>query len=111
MDSTQLGKFADDVLRDGQGADDIVAALDKYASAFDEWFRVRENLFSGAEPGANIEELKQIIEQHNKVLNVAQNLKGKTALDLKSLRQRGKSIIAYTDHLPKRVSLHAPRKG
>ncbi|MBX7145598.1 MAG: hypothetical protein K1X79_14195 [Oligoflexia bacterium] len=111
MDTAELNALAAAVMVEGLGPDAVVEAIEKYALGFDAWFNSREKLFASDKSETTVAELRSVVEQHNRVLAVAQNMQGKTALDLKGLRQRGKSIMAYTDHLPRRVSVHAPRKG
>lgn len=101
-------------------ADSVLAAVDpdvfvvvlaEYVSAFDEWVASLPGK-DGAPLSEEAEvEARLVIARHTSIVEAAEQLKGKTSQDLRALKQRGKRILAYADQLPKRISVHAHRKG
>jgi hypothetical protein len=87
-------------------------ALDLYIESFGKWHgdwkaRLLES--------SNDRDLKavgaEVAKQHSEVLRLAGELKESIAVSLRSLKRKGKGLIAYSDKLPKRISTIRPRKG
>lgn len=84
-----------------------------YSGAFELWSEGQLDLFENhVSPEANVrEDIEMLLAKHGQVIEKAQALLGKTASELKSLRARGKGVIKYLDHMPKRVSTIRGQKG
>ncbi len=103
--------LADAVLA-AEDPDNFVVVLAEYVSAFDEWVASLPVKKGAAPLSEQAEaEARLVIERHSAIVEAAERLKVKTNQDLRSLKQRGKRILAYADQLPKRISVHAHRKG
>lgn len=59
----------------------------------------------------DLTQLKKLETLHAKVLLQADKLKGEVGESLKGIRKIGKGIIAYSDSLPKRISLRGVKQG
>lgn len=96
-------------------AAELPQLLERYTEAFSKWYEAA-GLNPQGSPGITIAEnptqiLESVQATHDAVLRHASEAKALTAADLKSVRSKGKGILAYVDTLPKRVSLINPRKG
>lgn len=87
---------------------DRVAA---YSDAFQKWNVDNQQALMGTATGAEAESLRSLAKLHAKIIDLAEALKDKTSHDLKHLKRKGKGIMAYTDILPKRISIWTRRKG
>ncbi len=89
--------------------------IHQYSELFDSWFASAN--FSSPEPdtskmaGEMRTALGPVLAIHEAVLALASRAKDLTEAELKSLRTRGKGILAYVDTMPKKVSLTRGRKG
>ena len=61
--------------------------------------------------GVAREDLEQIGALHPQIISMALRLLGNTSIDLQQLQAKGKAILAYTDTLPKRVSMRSEKRG
>jgi hypothetical protein len=57
------------------------------------------------------EDLAQLEPLHSQVIAIAVGFLGDTSVELKQLQIKGKAILAYTDTLPKRVSMRSEKRG
>jgi hypothetical protein len=86
-----------------------IAAVEKYADAFAEWYQAGEGPDG---PGAcGRAELEGLAERHAQVVACVQALLAETAADMGGFHKKARGIMAYTDLLPKRISVAKLRKG
>lgn len=115
MEIDELLQMAESIsaLPDG---DEQTAVIEQYVDAFGEWFKLNEPLFraGGGAAGMQPAELKRVealAASHAEVMRRVERLLGETSLKLGSLHKKAKGIMAYTDFLPKRISVARARKG
>lgn len=108
--SSEMLALADAVLQE-HDADQFVALLASYVESFEGWFAALpiDNLDASSPEELGL--TKAVVEKHQEITKAAEQLQLKTSADLKILKMRGKQIMAYADQLPKRISVHAHRKG
>jgi len=85
-----------------------IAALEGYALALGEMLLALDSVSDQHKPEKS--ELEHISEIHQQVLEVATTLLGNTSVEIKNLKAKGKAFLAYTDTMPKRVSLRPEKK-
>lgn len=94
-----------------EGQEDLrLEMLEQYCAEFAEWFADNRELLE-ANDNIDVDKLRELECEHNKVLELAKSWQGAVAGDLRKLKVKGKGIIAYTDILPKRLSQMRPTKG
>lgn len=94
------------------GSDDVdvrISAIAEYVAALGEILRIIESSGNDADKPTS-EELSPLAELHSKVIENAVALLGSTSAEMKSLQSKGKAILAYTDTMPKRVSVRPQKK-
>lgn len=111
LDTTALLATANSVLEAGISEDQLISRLEEYAQSFDLWFKSNQEALNGAASTEEKSQFGQLGLLHVAIIDRALTLKNKASLDLKNLRKLGKGIMAYTDQLPKSVSIHGTRKG
>ena len=92
-------------------ADEFLNKVAGYAEAFEIWKLGHSQELSGAIPEDGRAEFESLAELHAKIVDRVAELKSKTEQDLKHIRRKGKGIMAYTDTLPKRISISTKRRG
>lgn len=92
---------------------DLLGLIEEYSARFTEWHESAEagGDLSLLEKSFGAANLKLLSERHRLVIAKVASLKEGTAEDLRNLKRRGKGIMAYTDTMPKRISLRKDRKG
>ena len=102
----ELGRKILDEAHDPDAATNL---LDQYAGLFGRWHDAE----GPGSPSAMLvaSELEEIQTVHDAVLAYATALKDATEKSMKGMKQRGRTILAYVDTLPKRVSINKPQKG
>lgn len=98
---------AEAVLGSGGDIDACITAMDAYVAALNKLLKQLE----AESPGYKAADLARLEPLHQQVLAIAMQLLGNTSIDLRQLQAKGKAILAYTDTMPKRVSLREKRKG
>ena len=103
------------ILLKGVSEAELPGLLDQYSDLFARWYE-KSNLASGSPEAIAIvgevtEVLGSVAAMHEAVLKLATDAQALTSADLKTIRSRGKGILAYVDTLPKRLSLNKSRKG
>ncbi len=91
--------------------DEFLNKVAAYAESFEIWKLSHSQELSGSIPAANLPEFQSLAEAHAKIVDRVEELKSKTEFDLKHIKRKGKGIMAYTDTLPKRISISTKRRG
>lgn len=100
---------AENFLSSEADIDTRITQLTVYTEAFNGLFKaIQEKSIS---PPLTADDLQPIAELHQRVLAQAVSLLGDTSGELRQLQSRGKAILAYTDTLPKRVSIRGKKRG
>jgi hypothetical protein len=100
-------RAAETVLVSGGDIDACITAMDAYVAALNKLLKQLEKK-TGDYAGEDVAPLEPL---HQQVLAVAMQLLGNTSVDLRQLQAKGKAILAYTDTMPKRVSIRGKQKG
>ena len=87
-------------------------AIDSYIESFTQWHAGWKARLSEHPADKELKAVgAEVAKQHSEVLRLAGELKESIAASLRSLKRKGKGLIAYSDKLPKRISTIRPRKG
>jgi|688.fasta_scaffold1022685_2 hypothetical protein len=87
-------------------------ALDNYIESFTGWHAGWKSRVSEHPSDKELKAVgAEVAKQHSEVLRLAGELKESISASLRSLKRKGKGLIAYSDTLPKRISTIRPRKG
>ena len=120
MPPTRRSKADSSIIRQGEElvgllSDQDISALeqlDAFIDAFGVWEKDWRGRIAVAPKDKDLIAIgKEVGELHGEVLRLAGVLKESIATSLRSLRRKGKGLIAYADHLPKRISTIRTRKG
>ena len=113
METQELITLASRILGGESDALTLTDMIVSYSGAFERWMKENEKFLSStvAPTDKRRAELEELLEVHAKVLDKAQTLQGDTDKALKTLRSRGKGVLKYLDHFPKRVSISEGSKG
>lgn len=111
LETDALIRLANAALEEGLSENQLESRLVEYANNFDAWFQSNQQALNGAATADQKAQFGQLGLLHVAIMDRALTLKKKAALDLRNLRKLGKGIMAYTDQLPKSVSIHGTRKG
>ncbi len=107
MALSKLMEQVRDLLHEGRPLPDLIEKLDRYSQDFDVWYAGhRDRLEAGDLPEADA-----LLALHNELIDKAQTWLRQTGAELSNHKVRGKGILAYTDLLPKRISVRRVRKG
>lgn len=106
MTLEDLNKLAGEILEAESDVPKLVDKIEEYFDAFEQIIPELENLAQ-----TETEALKEIQIRHEKVLALTMELRDDTSQRMKDLKARGKSIIAYKNKYPKRVSMFSVKKG
>ena len=111
MDIEALIELANRALSPGSGASDVETAsrIECYSQAFAEWYKSYDKSNSKDEMNSGL--LQELSDKHRLVMDRARVVQESTSRDIRKLKLRGKGILAYTDMLPKRLSLGRKRRG
>ena len=90
---------------------EAIEALADNSDAFAPWFPSHNGELDISLENPQRDLLLDLEQRHAQVLKKAELLLEKTSDTLKKMKVRGKTILAYTDSLPKRISLYKQRKG
>ena len=86
-------------------------AIEEYFEAFELWQAAHLEQAQADASAVTKANLKRLAELHPLVISRAQVLLKTTAGEMKRLQRHGKGIRAYTDTLPKQISVTGKRKG
>ena len=111
MKTAELIALGQEILSVSDNPDLVVEKVAQYVSEFESWNLAHKSLLAGGASAQQIQEFKALAGVHAKVLDLAEKLKAQTRDSLKGLRKKGKGIMAYTDILPKSISMSGSRKG
>ena len=100
-------RTAEAVIASDSDVDERISQLTSYVDSFNLLFKEIEAQAIQADRA----ELEILAALHEQVIGVAVSLLGGTSVDLRDLQKKGKAILAYTDTLPKRVSMRGKKKG
>lgn len=95
------------VLESSGDAESCITGLDAYVAGLNKFLKQLEEMPEKFPR----EDLAMLDGLHQQVLATAVQLLGNTSIDLRQLQAKGRAILAYTDTLPKRVSIRAKQKG
>ena len=105
MSLVELKRLAEEALRAPSEGDAAMLAIERYATAFDQFGSKLEDTLQE-------DELRSLYALHSKVLARAEKLTAQARVDLENLRKRGKGILTYAETLrqggPDKTR---PRKG
>ena len=90
---------------------EFIEKIAQYSAAFAAWGAAHADILSGKQKPSDEKQFRLLAETHSKIIDRAEALKGETGKDLNQLRKKGKGIMAYTDILPKRISMSGTKKG
>ena len=108
MDVKGLHALATEIIALRSGDPDvIILKLGQYATAFEEWYAAYQR---------GEEKLPQVLGEelaglHQQVLQVAEEQKQVTSVEMQKLREKGKGVLRYIDTLPRRVSFTRTKRG
>ncbi len=85
-----------------------IDAISAYITALNEILTELNNSSEREQPKKS--ELEQLSVMHSEIVEVATALLGNTSTEIKALKAKGKAFLAYTDTMPKRVSLRPQKK-
>ena len=104
-----------DLLKKSPGAPELPQLLEEYTDTFSRWYGATNVGVSGLDGlsivGDPVAVLESVQALHDAVLRRAGEAQELAATELKTVKSKGKGILAYVDTLPKRVSLNKARKG
>ena len=89
--------------------DDQVEAIEDYVERFGRWFEENRDRFDGGEFDRGA--LEKLVSSHAEVMSKVQVLLASTSDRLTALHRKARAIMAYTDILPKKISVSGSRKG
>lgn len=96
-------------LESESNVDSRIILLTAYIEAFNCLFQAVED--KSISPPLKVADIEEVTFNHQRVIAIALSLLGDTSSELRQLQSRGKAILAYTDTLPKRVSMRGKKKG
>ena len=96
------------LLADIEDIDLRIDAITHYITALNEILETLSSVSVADRPQQS--ELQQLSEMHAQIIEVASTLLGNTSAEIKALKAKGKAFLAYTDTMPKRVSLRPEKK-
>lgn len=112
MSTEELLRLAQEALAaQSISSDEFVEKVGRYSAAFESWSARHAEVLSGKQKPADVKEFRALAQAHAKIMEHAAELKHQTSKDLGELHKKGKGIMAYTDILPKRISMSGTRKG
>jgi hypothetical protein len=94
-------------------SDELVSLIEQYAKAFDEWYSstCEGTDMATIKSKVGTDKLAELLNLHAEVMKRTGELKEDVSGDIRKLKKKGKGILAYTDTLPKRISVTRKRKG
>ena len=112
MSTAELLRIAQEALAaQTVSSDEFVEKVGIYSGAFETWSAAHSEVLSGKQKPDNEKEFRELADAHAKIMEHVAVLKTQTSKNLGELHKKGKGIMAYTDILPKRISISGTRKG
>ena len=111
MEIAELISLAEAAIGHDSKSEEFVQALESYSAAFDHWFSANQSKLSDITDQAWRSQVDRLVELHEGLVERVNQVQAEHPDDMKKLKQRGKGIMAYTDLLPKRLSMRRPTKG
>ena len=120
MAPTRRSKTDSSIIRQGEElvallSDNDSASLEKldaFIEAFSVWEKDWASRVASTPKDKELAAIgREVAVLHGEVLRLAGLMKESIGTSLRSLRKKGKGLIAYADHLPKRISTIRTRKG
>jgi hypothetical protein len=108
MDALTLLELAEKTLALPEG-DEQLEAVEDYVERFGRWFEENRERFDGE--GFDRGTLERLVASHAEVMSKVQVLLESTSDKLTVLHRKARAIMAYTDILPKKISVSGSRKG
>lgn len=105
-----LSRLAEDALA-ASGSDDFADKLALYTESFSRWAAAHAALLAGAEKPQNEAQFRYLADVHAKLVASAEAARDQARKDIGEAHKRGKGIMAYTDILPKRISISGVKRG
>lgn len=105
MGLRELIQQADDLLGEGLPRAEFLSNLELYVAGFDGFLSELE--VQDEDPIL----LQELALKHDAVLKLAKKHQNSVLGELKSLKTRGKGLLAYINKLPSRVSMTRLKKG
>ncbi len=102
----QLITLGKSITADGSSSAELPTLLEQYANLFEQWYANRVS--AGI---AQRDEIEAVQAVHDTVLGIALEARARTEEDIKSIRGKGRAILAYVDTLPKQIATARGRKG
>jgi hypothetical protein len=111
MKTAELLSIAQETLAaHASSRDEFVEKVAAYSAAFEAWGKENPDVLKG-KVSAEADSLRALAEVHAKIIDFAEEIKRQTGRELGEQRKKGKGIMAYTDILPKRISMSGTKKG
>jgi hypothetical protein len=109
---SNLTALATEILS-GQGdIDKSILLLNQYCEDLSRWYEQNEaRLRAGNLAPGEEEALAELDRLHGRVLEFGAGLQSRCSADLIDFRRKARGIMAYTDTLPKRISIARKRQG
>lgn len=109
MEVDQLIQKAEELLSAELDLEAKLSTTEDYVASFADWH-------AEFDPSAEVsdelrEKLVRLSDLHAKVLAFISELRDDSMKELRKFKAKAKGIMAYTDRLPKRISIAAKRKG
>lgn len=108
METVELLELAEKALALPEG-DEQLEVIEDYVERFGLWFEENRDRFE--EDGFNRDVLEKLLSSHTEVMSKVQVLMTSTSDKLTALHRKARAILAYTDVLPKKISVSRSRKG
>lgn len=89
----------------------FVDKIHSYTEAFDAWSKQNEGMNTGVLSEEERGRGRVLLELHSNVLECANRLLGQTSQEMRDLKQKRRVILAYTDTLPRSISVTGKTKG
>ncbi len=105
MEIEKLIELAEHTLEEGLEPPEKLARIESYFDAFELFApRLKEEKFEE-------NELRILLAKHEAVMRMTSSFRDDTSKELRTLRKRGRGIIAYMDILPRKISMITNKKG
>ncbi|MCB0335082.1 MAG: hypothetical protein KDD62_02215 [Bdellovibrionales bacterium] len=109
LEVENLCSLAEQALDESADMEARLLAVEEYTEQFRIW---HESFDSTQEISAEQRlELENLAKCHEQVLAFVNELRNTSAKELRDFKTKAKGIMAYTDRLPRRISIAAKRKG
>lgn len=104
----ELRALALSVIEPNLDIDSLIDRIQHYSESFEVWYGEHRAELEAFE---NSTEIRELLDLHNQVLGFAETALKGTSNEIIKLKLKGKGLLAYTDILPRRISITRTRKG